>query len=381
IFNEIKPDDIHNYYHEKYSPNNVFFVVAGDVKSGEVVAQIKESYKNSKAKALPPIVLPDEPKQTAPREIVEEAPIEMGHMHFAWHIPELRHPDLPALDVLAVLLGHGRSSRLYQEVREKKGVAHHVDAWTYSPGNPGLLGVSAIVDADQFTATRDAVLEQIEKIKTDSITSEELGKAMKQFVSGMLSTRKTMDGQAGDLGSNWLTANDLTFSERYLAAIKRVTPADVQRVARQYLTPENRTLYALLPEGAAPKASLTKESSADEPIQKFDLPNGLRLLVKENHRLPFVEFRAVFQGGILSETAANNGITQLMAKTLVKGTTRRSAVEIATEIESVGGSIDTYGGNQSFGLNAEVLSSDFAIGLELLADVVLNPSFPADAFE
>ena len=381
IFNELKPADIQNYYHEKYAPNNVFFVVAGDVKADEVVAQIRESYKNSKAKPLPPMVLPEEPKQTAPREIVEEAPIEIGHAHFAWHIPELRHPDVPALDVLAVLLGHGRSSRLYQEVREKQGVAHHVDAWTYSPGNPGLLGVSAVMDAEQFSATRDAVLAEVEKIKGTQVSAEELGKAMKQFVSGMLSTRKTMDGQAGDLGSSWLTASDLTFSERYLAAVKRVTPADVQRVAREYLTPENRTLYALLPEGAAPKASVTSEASTDTPIQKFELANGLRLLVKENHRLPFVEFRAVFQGGVLAESAANNGIAQLMAKTLIKGTSRRNAEDIAREIESVGGSLDSYAGNQSFGANAEVLSSDFATGLDLLADVVLNPTFPEDAFE
>ncbi len=381
IFNEIKPEDIHSYYHEKYSPNNVFYVVAGDVKPDEVIAQIREAYKNSKTKALPPMVLPEEPQQTAAREILEEAPIEMGHLHFAWHIPELRHPDVAPLDVLAVLLGHGRSSRLYQEVREKKGVAHHVDAWTYSPGNTGLLGVSAIVDADQFTATRDAVVAEIEKIKSAPVSADELGKAMKQFVSGTLSSRKTMDGQASDLGSSWLAANDLAFSERYLAAVKRVTPADVQRVARHYLTPENRTLYALLPEGTAPKASVTSESNTDGPIQKFELPNGLRLLVKENHRLPFVEFRATFQGGVLAETAANNGIAQLMAKTLIKGTQRRSAEDIAREIESVGGSLDTYGGNQSFGANAEVLSSDFATGLALLADVLLNPSFPADAFE
>ncbi|HEY2084187.1 MAG TPA: pitrilysin family protein [Verrucomicrobiae bacterium] len=381
IFNELKPEDIHGYYREKYSPNNVFFVVAGDVKTGEVIAQIRESYKNSKAKALPPIVLPEEPKQTAPREIVEEAPIEMGHAHFAWHIPELRHPDVPALDVLAVLLGHGRSSRLYQEVREKQGVAHHVDAWTYSPGNTGLLGVSAIMDADEFSATRNAVLDEVEKVKAAPVSSDELGKAMKQFVSATLSSRKTMDGQAGDLGSSWLAASDLAFSERYLAAVKRVTPADVQRVAREYLTPENRTLYALLPEGAAPKTSHTTESNSDEPIRKFELPNGLRLLVKENHRLPFVEFRATFQGGVLVENVKNNGVTQLMAKTLIKGTTRRSAEDIAREIESVGGSLDTYGGNQSFGANAEVLSTDFAAGLNLLADVILNPTFPKEVFE
>jgi zinc protease len=381
IFNELKPEDIHNYYREKYSPNNVFFVVAVDVKSEAVVAQIREAYKASKAKAQPPVVLPEEPKQTAPREIVEEAPIELGHVHLAWHIPELRHPDVPALDVLAVVLGHGRSSRLYQEVREKQGVAHHVDAWSYSPGNPGLLGVSAIVDADKFSATRDAVLAEVEKIKAAPVSAEELGKAMKQFISATLATRKTMDGQAGDLGSSWLAANDLTFSERYLAAVKRVTPAEVQRVAREYLTAENRTLYALLPEGTAPKVSAVAQTESDEPIQRFELANGLTLLVKESHRLPFVEFRTVFQGGVLVENAGNNGVTQMMGKMLIKGTRRRNAEDIAREIESVGGSLDTYGGNQSFGVNAEVLSSDFAIGLDLLADVILNPSFPADAFE
>ena len=70
---------------------------------------------------MPPIVLPEEPKQTAPREIIEEAPIELGHLHFAWHIPELRHPDVPVLDVLAVLLGSGRSSRLYPASARETG--------------------------------------------------------------------------------------------------------------------------------------------------------------------------------------------------------------------------------------------------------------------
>ncbi len=245
-----------------------------------------------------------------------------------------------------------------------------------------MLGVSAVVDADKLTATRDAVLENIEKIKTAPISADELGKAMKQFPSPARSPRakqcKARPATSAQAGSPRMIS---LFSERYLAAMKRVTPVDVQRVARQYLTPENRTLYALLPEGTAPKASVTSESNTDGPIQKFELPNGLRLLVKENHRLPFVEFRATFQGGVLAETTANNGITQLMAKTLIKGTAKRSAEDIAREIESVGGSIDTYGGNQSFGANAEVLSSDFAVGLDLLADVLLNPSFPADAFE
>jgi zinc protease len=378
IFNELKPEDIRGYYTEKYAPNNVFYVVTGDIRNDEVVSQIREAYAASKAKAMPPMVLPEEPAQTSAREIVEEAPIELGHLHFAWHIPELRHADVPALDVLAVLLGNGHSSRLFQQVRERQGLVHHVDAWTYSPGNPGLFGISAIVDADKFMPARDAILAEIEKIKSMSVSAAEVQKAAKQFTSAMLSTRKTMEGQASDLGGSWLAANNLTFSERYLAAIKRVSHGDVQRVAREYLTAENRTLYALLPNGTSPKISTAVETNSDQPIQKFTLPNGLRLLVKENHRLPFVELRAAFKGGVLAETTANNGITQLLAKTLLKGTPTRSAEKIATEIESVGGSLDSYGGNNSFGVNVEVLSSDFATGLDMLADVILNPIFPAN---
>jgi len=381
IYNELKQDDILAYYREKYVPNNVFYIIAGDVKIDEVVAQIKKAYENTKAKSLPPAVLPEEPKQTAPREVIEEAPIELGHFHFSWHIPDVRHPDIPALDVLATLLGNGRSSRLYQEVREKQGVVHSADAWTYNPGAPGLFGMSAVVDADKFDAARDAMLAEIEKMKEKPVSAEELSKAVKQFTAATLATRKTMAGQAQDLGGNWLAANDLSFSERYLAAVKRLTPADLQRVAREYLTSENRTLYALLPNGTAPKRTDAVEKSVENAIAKFEFPNGLRLLVKEDHRLPFVEFRVVFKGGVLAETATNNGLTQLTGKLLLKGTKTRSAEDIATEIETLGGSIDSYGGNNSFGVNAEVLSDDFATGLNLVADVLLNPVFPAPALE
>ncbi len=381
IFNELKPDDIRNYYHEKYAPNNVFYVVAGDVKNSEVVAQIKTAYAKTKARAIPPAVLPLEPKQIGERTIIEEANVELGHVHFAWHIPELRHADIPILDVLAVLLGSGRSSRLHQQVREKQGVAHHVDAWTYSPGLPGLFGVSAVVDGEQFSAAREAILAEVEKVKTNLVSAEELSKAVKQFISATLSSRKTMEGQAQNLGGNWLAANDLNFSERYLAAVKRVTAAEVQRVARTYLSTENRTLYALLPEGHTPKVAAHAETNVEHPIQKIELPNGLKLLVKEDHRLPFVEFRAVLQGGVLAENEANNGITSLLARLLLKGTPTHNAEQIATEIESVGGHIDSYGGNQSFGVNAEVLSEDFATGLALVSDVLLNPIFPADELE
>src|SRR4051812_35251855 len=117
IFNEVKREDVLAYYQEKYAPNNLFFIVVGDIKAKEVEAQVRAGFAKAKSRPMPPSVLPEEPRQIATREVVEEAPIEMGHFHYSWHIPELRHPDIPLLDVLATLLGSGRSSRLYQEVR------------------------------------------------------------------------------------------------------------------------------------------------------------------------------------------------------------------------------------------------------------------------
>lgn len=379
IFNELKREDIFSYYREKYAPNNVFFVVTGDIKADEVEEQIRAAFANAKARPHPPAVLPEEPPQMAAREVIEEAPIELSHFHFSWHIPALRHPDVPVLDVLATLLGSGRSSRLYQQVRQRRALVTSVDAWTYSPGNPGLFGMSAVCEPDKFAAARDAMLAELERMKAKPVAKAELNKAVKQFISGTLASRKTMQGQAQDLGGNWMSAGDLNFSERYLAAVKRITPADLQRVARKYLAPDNRTFYALLPKGTAPKQSHVATRHAENAIQKFDLPNGLRLLVKEDHRLPFVEFRAVFKGGVLAETAKNNGITVLFSRLLLQGTKSRTGEQIATEIESVGGHIDTYGGNNSFGVNTEVMSGDFDTGLDLLCDVILRPAFPADA--
>ena len=376
IFNSLTRDDIVGYYKKRYQPNNVFFVVTGDIAAEDVIKQISEAYEGNPAQAMPPMVLPTEPQQTAQRVRIEEAAVELGHVHFSWHIPDIRHEDVPVLDVLSTLLGSGRSSRLFREVREKQAVAHSADAWTYNPGLPGLFGMSAVVDGDKFEAARDAMLAELDKLRKKAPAKSEVAKAVKQTVSHTYASRKTMSGQAQDLGASWLAAGDLNFAHRFLDRVKQVTSADLLRVAQEYLTQDNMTIYALLPEGSVPKSDATLEVAAKHDVNLIKLDNGLRLLVKPDHKLPFVQFRMVFEGGVLAESPANNGATALMTKLLLKGTKSRKAEAIAEEIESVGGHIDTYGGNNSLGVTAEVLAEDFDTGLELVADVVQNPAFP-----
>src|SRR5947207_4260186 len=138
IYNRVAREDVFTYYKEKYVPNNVFYVVVGDVNAKEVEDQIRAAYAKAKLHALLPVVLPEEPKQIAPREVVEEAEIELAHFHFSWNIPDLRHPDVPLLDVLATIPGTGRSSRLFQEFRDRRGLVSSIEARTTTTHSPGL---------------------------------------------------------------------------------------------------------------------------------------------------------------------------------------------------------------------------------------------------
>ncbi|MBC8245858.1 MAG: insulinase family protein [Verrucomicrobia bacterium] len=381
IFDKLTRDDLLGYYRERYAPNNCFFVVVGAIDPDEVAQWISDGYAAQPARPLPSAPLTPEPRQVAPREVIDEGPFEHAHFHFAWHVPDVRHVDIPALEVLCTVLGGGRSSRLYREVRDAKALVHSVDAWVYTGEQTGLFGMSAVADADKVGQAREAMLQEMQRFQDGLADEPELAKAIKQFTAANLSALKTMQGRAADLGGSWLSAGDLDFSRKQLDAARTVTPDTLQALAKRYLTPENQTLYALVPEGSRPKPRPSAASRRTTDTEKIDLPNGLRLLLKEDSRLPFTHFRAGLLGGVLSETPATNGLTRLMSRSMLKGTAKRTASGIASEIESAGGSIDTYSGNNSHGLSLDILSGDAALGQAVFLDVLLSPAFDTDGVE
>jgi zinc protease len=376
LFAQLRPDDIQRYYHERYTPNNTFFVIVGDVTADAVHEQIRVAYAHSPARPLAPVWLPAEPCQISPRETVEEDSIVLGHLHCCWHIPDSRHADNPALDVLSSMLGGGRSSRLPQRMREQLGLVHAISAWTCNPGEAGLLGVSAVLDGARHDSAVETLQTEIHRFQDQGARPAELRRAVKQFTAATLASRKTMHGQAHDLGSSWLLADDIHFSDRYLEAVRRLDRDDLQAVARRYLTESQRTRYALLPRGTRKISQPRSGANRLNPARLISLSNGLRVAFQEDRRLPFIEFRLALRGGVLEEDASNNGLTKLLANCLPKGTHRRSARQIAERIENVGGRLDGFSGNSSYGLQAEVLQPDLRLAVELLSDILLNPTFP-----
>jgi zinc protease len=349
------------------------------VDAAQVHAQLAELFAPHPRKSLPPVFIPAEPVQLGRRESHIEFATELTRLTLAWHVPEVSHPDVPALDVLAVVLGSGRSSRLYKHLREEAGLVHSIDAWCYAPGQAGLFGVDAMLDPDKRERVTAEILTSLDEIRTSGIAPHELEKARKLSLSHQLNAVTTMRGKAGDLGSNWLLARNLNLSRDYLAAIQRVTDADIRRVATKWLTDTNLTITSLNPEGTLTRRAQKAAASAAGVIQKFELPNGLRLLFREDARLPLVSLVASFKAGLLAETAADNGITRLLARVLMKGTARRTAEQLADEIEAVGGSISSDAGNNSINLFVKVMQPDLRLGLDVLADTILSASLPEKA--
>ena len=379
IYNQLTQEQVMQYYKTRYVPNNLTFVVVGDVNGEKVQQQLSDLFNAYPGKSLKPVFIPSEPPQLGRREVHKEFATELTHFSMAWHIPEVTSPDVPALDLLSTILGDGRSSRLYQRVREEAGLAFGISAFSYTPGDPGLFGIDATLDPKKREAAEQLALQIVDEVKQSGVTADELDKAKKITLSQHLGALTTMRGQASDIGSNWLLTRDLNFSRHYLDAVQQVTLDDVKRVAKTYLTENNLTVVSLNPKGSlSGKAELVKPVAAGE-IQKFELSNGLRLLVREDHRLPLVGMGAVFRGGLLAETPQDNGITRLMTKVLLKGTKTRTAEQIANELESVGASISSEAGNNSFSVSVDVMKPDVKRGFSLLSDVLLNSTFPEKA--
>lgn len=381
LFNQLDRDALYAYYREKYSPDNIFLVVAGDIDEDAVIDQVEKALGGLERRRRSPVVLPDEPEQLGLRHEEVEFPTDLFRGRLAWPIPNGNHADVPALDLMVDILGGGRSSRLYRAIREEKQLAHSISAYAYTPSFAGQMVIGFDTDPDKAEAAEEAIFEEVELFKTRGVTGDELEKAKRQALSSQFSTLTDMRSQASDLGSNWLLTRNLDYTRDYVRGLQEVDAATIEQAANQYFTPERFTRVTMIPADEKKERPKRVRPKRSEDIRKVVLENGLIVLLLADERVPFVRAQGVFRGGLLSETAANNGITRLMARLLTKDTKHRSAAEVASVIESVGGSISSSIGNNTFGVSVSAMRPDLGLVTDLLGETLLEPAFLDDAID
>lgn len=376
LFNRITHPQMVGYYRRHYVPDNMFFVVAGPVTAEAVERKLARRMGSVPRGGGAPVLVPTEPEQLGRREAHVEFPTELTKLTLAWRIPGLTHPDIPALEVLAEILGQGRSSRLYRRLRDEQALTHSIGASCYAPPPGGIFAISGELDFDKRDAMRAEALTMVHAVQSDGVTASEVAKAQRMVLGEQLEGLTSMRGLAGDLGGNWHVARNLNFTRDMVAAIEAVTPDEVQRVAARHLRDQSLTVTSINPRGTLAKAARRRRGTARHEVQRVVLPNGLTILVKEDRRVPLITLHACLRGGILAESAETSGLSRLMARTMLKGTTTRTAEQISTLIEEAGGGISAESGGSSWSVTVDLLKPDLAMGLDVLADVLFNASYP-----
>ena len=387
--------DIIDYMEKNYNPDNFTVVVVGDVRFAEVLGRVRELLADLPKSGNGRPEMATEPEQVAPHFFKLEEDVNQTHMALALTISRFDSPDTPVLDVIAQILGQGETSRLYNQLRNEKQLVYRISSSAFTPHDPGLFEISAILDADKVEAALGAVLEEVFKLKYMPVNDEELKRAKANLESDFVFNLERVEGQARVLGSFELLAGDPR-EDDYLEQIRTVSKEDIVRVATQYLQPERLNLGLLVPVGSevgvgaewlqqilAQAESMARTgvpsslvADAYLPnVHRFKLPNGIRLLVREDHEVPTVGIHAVFPGGLRGETLSSNGAFAFVSDLLPKGTKKMNTRELAVAVGDMAGDISGFNGKNTFGLRADFLGRYFEEGLELVRDVLLTPSF------
>ena len=405
--------DVVEYYRSMYRGRNTTLVVAGDVDPARVIDRVEALYAE-----LPPgdVERPDrsEPERTGTRFRERSADIAHSYVELGWRSPGALDTDTPAMDALGVVLGQGRASRLYRSVRER-GLVSDIDAYNYTPREIGVFGVSLECEPEATVDAIRATMTEVERLRSEPPSDDELDRVRTLLEARFLRRLETAQGQA-NLLAEWEAMGGWRKAGAFLEQVRTLSPDDLQSVADRHLDPDRLTLLVYRPESAeaigwsdgelpeairsdaaavptreptegAPDRAVERTSLStpavlsglrrEDRVIQYDMEGG-RLVVKPRSRAPLVSMAIAARGGSLQETVATAGITSLMMRTSVKGTTARSAERIARESEALGGGIGAGAGSDQLSWSLTVPSEHFLEGFGLLSDVAMNPVFPEE---
>ena len=421
-FMTITRDEIYDFYKRMYVPNNMVFVVVGDIDKQKVVDQVASLWSDIPAGQLPEVSLPIEPPITEPRSITGHADIDIPKLRVIWPGTKLGKEGDYELDVLSMVLGQGESSRLKRSIRDDKQLATTVGAYNSSSvWTEGYFTVTAeprdrLASLDELKAE---ILAEVAKLRDQPVSQAELDRAKRKVLADIAQNNQTAEDVASTLAWEVISLGEPGYLKRYAKDVQSLTPEHLQAVAQKYLTDDRLITIQLLPrqEGQAPDPALTKrqappidpmtldrrsiELDNDELIRRlnanlasapdtaggievdapkiYTLDNGLKVIVQRTTVVPAVAMQFYWTGGLLADEPGREGVANAVASMLTRGTTTQSADQIAEAVEDLGATLTATAGNNTAYAQATSLSQDWPVLLQMLADVVAEPAFdPAE---
>ncbi|NOT28775.1 MAG: insulinase family protein [Acidobacteria bacterium] len=412
----VKLDDISRFFRQYYAPNNASLAIVGDIDTA-ATKKLVEKYFGTlrRGPAVPPIKA-ETPRITAERRKVVPARVQLPRVSMAWLTPPAFKPGDAEAEMVAEILGGGRSSRLYKKLVYELQIAQNVFAMQNSLILGSMFQIQATARPGHTAEELEQAIEkELELIRTQPPTAAELEQARNSIETAIVGGLDRLGGFGGvadrlNLYNHYLGTPG--YLEQDIQRYRTATPQTLQAFAREFLTNSSRVVVQAVPgqpqidsapapsAAAAPAAQGQGQSiNADEPW-RFEMPkpgavrpvelatptsatlsNGLTIMLTERRGLPIVAANLVIKAGSDANPVDKAGLASFVAAMLDEGTQSKGALEIADELSRLGATLNTGSTMDATTISARSLSKNFGATLDLMADVALRPSFPADEIE
>jgi zinc protease len=409
----VKLEDVKNFFRQYYAPNNASLTIAGDFDPAQTRKLVEKYFATLKRGPAVPPIKADTPKITAERRKVVPSRVELPRVYVAWLTSPIFKPGDADADIASTILGGGRSSRLYKKLVYEKQIAQNVSAVQQSLILGSVFQIEATARPGHTAQELEAAInEELAAFAARPPDAAEVERARNTIETSIVGGLESVGSVATRLNSHNHYVGTPDYLQQDVQRYRAVTPASVQNFARTQLQPTARVVVHAVPgqpdagpQVATPPPAPTTAGSgaesinADEPWRnqmpkagpalKVQLPtptsvtlaNGLTLILNERHGLPVVAASLVFKTGSDANPADKPGLANFVAAMLDEGTTTRNALQIADEVARLGGNLNTGSSMDASTVSARSLAKNFPTMLDLLADVALHPSFPAEEIE
>ena len=392
-------DQLKDFRKDFYNLSNSLLVVAGDLKKKKDIIKTIEAFK-----------LPQGPRSSFPNFKlkntstidIHEKDTHMVQMSLCLQAPIFEDGDAPKEDLAINCLGHGESSRLYQNLVAQTSLATSSGSFTMFMNKGGLHYIKLLFPIENLTKVLSSFEKLLIESLKDGLTPDEVQKIKNQYVASKVYDMESLESYAFSLGQSFASTGDIGSEEEFIQRVRKTTVAEVNDSLRRIF---KRPLHlsVQLPSGtknaqrekqiqgfqkrletklkglksAHPKLSKAITSKFDPQVKLFEIKPGVKLLYRQNTMNPTFVMHAYLKGGITEEKASNNGLYQMISSTITKGYSKVDYSQLKNELDHLSASLHAFSGKNAYGLTLHGQSEHFKKLLNHFVGTLTEPSFKA----
>ena len=392
--NAASMQDVQDWFKTNYGPNNVVLVLAGDITPAAALAKVEKYF--SDIPAGPPLAKQSVwiAKRTGTRRGTVQDRVPQARLYRVWNVPQAYSPEQPQLDLIAQILGGGKTSRLYKRLvyKDQIATAATADDDKAEIGGRFIVTLTAIPGGDlaKVEAAADA---EIGKFLKFGPTEAELRSAKTNLIGEFVRDAERIGGFGG---KSDVLARCATFTgnpacyKGYLEGVEAATPASLGKIANAWLADGDFVLEVHpYPADFSTTGRLDRSTPPPEgqpegltlpPMQRATLSNGLRVVLAERHSVPVVNFSMLIDSGYAADPPQLPGVESFSMRMLEEGTPTRDSLQVAEQLEAIDAKFTTSSNLDGAEANLTVLRATLGRGLDIYADILMHPSFAAADF-